>query len=543
MGSIPLPALDLKPPQPQQNPLEQYGNLLQLKNAQQEQQLHQQLAPLQIQQAQQGVQSQGLQVQQQQQALRDQQGVANWYKNIDPSDPDAFNPIKVGKTLAANGVSGSGIMDTQQKLLQRQQTMATLSKDQIANNQAVSDNLSHGIDGVLSLTDPTQRAQAIVPLLQTAVQNKLIDPAQAQQLEANPGAVTNDQLQQFQHGLGVSAAFMKAAAAKQSAQYKVVNGTLYDMSGQQPTPALAGQLNPQQWGQLVDSTVPPTGTNAALNARTKSMVNFALSRGDTQAAQQAIAAAASQVGDIEKQTNPEAQAAKIQVANAEGNARAQAYGNLREYPVYDHATGQTVYVPASQLNAAPPGRYTAPNYTPESLGAKDATNYFVQGKGGQQVTAFNTSIAHLDTFSKLANDLGNSNLQVFNKAAQAWAQQTGNPAPTNFAAAKNAMSGEVASALKASGATDQEIEKVGATFDRAQSPAQLQGAIGTYRNLLQSKVHNLEGQYDQGMQGKPNFTGSQQPSSGLTVTAPNGKTYSFKDQASVDAFKKNAGIQ
>jgi hypothetical protein len=31
--------------------------------------------------------------------------------------------------------------------------------------------------------------------------------------------------------------------------------------------------------------------------------------------------------------------------------------------------------------------------------------------------------------------------------------------------------------------------------------------------------------------------------SGLTVTAPNGKTYSFKDQASADAFKQKAGIQ
>jgi hypothetical protein len=37
----------------------------------------------------------------------------------------------------------------------------------------------------------------------------------------------------------------------------------------------------------------------------------------------------------------------------------------------------------------------------------------------------------------------------------------------------------------------------------------------------------------------------QQSSSGtgaLSVTAPNGKTYSFKDQASLDAFKLKAGI-
>lgn len=160
-----------------------------------------------------------------------------------------------------------------------------------------------------------------------------------------------------------------------------------------------------------------------------------------------------------------------------------------------------------------PGRYTAPSYTPGALGAKDATNYFVSGKGGQQLTAFGTAIGHLDTLSKLANDLGNGNIQVFNRAAQAWAEQTGQPAPANFAAAKNAMSGEVAAALKASGATDQEISKVGETFSRAQSPAQLQGAISTYRSLLTTKLDNLRKQYDAGMKGQPNFGQTQENAS------------------------------
>jgi hypothetical protein len=76
------------------------------------------------------------------------------------------------------------------------------------------------------------------------------------------------------------------------------------------------------------------------------------------------------------------------------------------------------------------------------------------------------------------------------------------------------MSGEVAAALKASGATDQEITKVGETFDRSQSPAQLKGAISTYRSLLKSKADNLQQQYKQGMQGKPNFEGGAAPASG-----------------------------
>lgn len=158
--------------------------------------------------------------------------------------------------------------------------------------------------------------------------------------------------------------------------------------------------------------------------------------------------------------------------------------------------------------------------------ANAENKYMTSGKGGQQLTAFNTAISHLSTLDNLASQLNNGDIQIFNKAAQAWAQQTGNPAPTNFAAAKNAMSGEVAAALKASGATDQEINKVGDTFDRAQSPAQLKGAIEAYRSLLGSKRDQLKAQHDAAQQGKPNFgdnaggAGSLPP---LTITLPSGK--------------------
>ena len=201
---------------------------------------------------------------------------------------------------------------------------------------------------------------------------------------------------------------------------------------------------------------------------------------------------------------------KLLVPQATAQVRIEGMQQSREYPVFDNQTKSTIMMNAADLNEAnkvQPGRFTVPGYTPEALGEKGTTEYFTKGKGGQQITAFNTAIKHLDTLNILAHDLNNSNLQVFNKAAQTWKEQTGNPAPSNFAAAKNAMAGEVAAALKASGATDQEISNVGQTFDKMQSPAQLKGAIGTYRTLLQSKVDQLHGQYQQGMQGKPNFSG------------------------------------
>lgn len=163
--------------------------------------------------------------------------------------------------------------------------------------------------------------------------------------------------------------------------------------------------------------------------------------------------------------------------------------------------GQTVLVPQSKA-AGMAGKSSASVTVPKAM-----ETYMTSGKGGQQLTAFNTAISHLDLLDKLSLALNNTDVQVVNKAKQRWAQETGGAAPANFEAAKNAMSGEVAAALKTSGATDQEISKVGDTFNRAQSPMQLKGAINTYRTLLKSKAGNLKGQNDQGMQGKPNFGG------------------------------------
>jgi hypothetical protein len=220
MGTIPLPALHVNPPAPAPDPLEQYGRLMWLQNMQQQQQTNQQLRPLQIQAAQTAAQQGTLDVQKSQQDLRDQQGIANWFKNIDPkADPASVtDPVAVGRTLAQQGVSGGAIMKVQAGILQQHQTLATLTKDELTNKQTISDNLANGINGVIGETDPAKRTAALTPLIQTAAQSGLLPVPAAQQMLANPGAITDDQLKQFQKGLGVSAAFTQAAARQTSAQ-------------------------------------------------------------------------------------------------------------------------------------------------------------------------------------------------------------------------------------------------------------------------------------------------------------------------------------
>lgn len=226
MASIPLAANNLKTDYAQPSPLEMYGQIMDIKNAQQEQQLRQQ------QMATGAIQQQGAQldVQQKQQDLNDQKAISKWYMGIDPKDPNAFDPVSVGKTLAQAGVSGKGIMAAQQQILEHQKTVLGMTKDQLANQQEVNGNLYNAVDGVIGVTDPQQRAQMLTPIIQMAAQNKAISPDQAQQMLQNPATVTDDLLKNFQHGLGVSSAFMASVARKQQAD-----------TGQQ---ALQAKMNP-----------------------------------------------------------------------------------------------------------------------------------------------------------------------------------------------------------------------------------------------------------------------------------------------------------
>ena len=211
MATIPLEANNLRPLPAPPDLLGEYGKLQALKQ-------QAAMAPLQQQMAQNQVQSSGMQVQQQQQDLNDQQGISKWFMSIDPKDPNAFDPVKVGQTLAQQGVSGKGIMQAQQQLLEHRKTVLAMDKDQIANQQEMSNNLYNGISGVIGVSDPQQRSQLLTPLIQQAVQAKALQPQQAQQMMQNPAAITDDQLKAMQHGLGVSSAFMASTARLKTAQ-------------------------------------------------------------------------------------------------------------------------------------------------------------------------------------------------------------------------------------------------------------------------------------------------------------------------------------
>lgn len=467
MAGIPLPALDIRPPAPPPNQLDQLGQILGLRNAIQE-------APLRQQALQNQVQSGGLQVQQQQQQLKDTQAVTAAMQQWDGKDLNNLAPL-----VLKNGGSGMAVIGLKQKQLALQQQYsgiaaqdATTGAKNLETMKGKNDMIAGALSTVLQTPD-AQLPQAVMATAQDLAQKGLLDPQHVQMAE-------------------------KIAQSGDPAQIRT-------------------QLDAMRKGMMANSQILDDAQKQASIRKTKAEMAFGPTGPAADSKYRFLEAkviAKQPISDADKNWMEAYKKQKLLVPVIAGQVREAGYASSRLYPVFDNATKETMYVSANDLNAMRaenPSRYSPASYSPESIGQRDTTAYFTKGKGGQQLTAYNTALAHLDTLQSLASALHNGDVQAVNRVAQRFKQETGNPAPTNFEAAKNAMAGEVASALKTSGATDQEIEKVDQTFSRAQSPAQLDGAINTYRSLLNSKAHQLQGQYAAGMQGKPNFNAAPSP--------------------------------
>jgi len=132
---------------------------------------------------------------------------------------------------------------------------------------------------------------------------------------------------------------------------------------------------------------------------------------------------------------------------------------------------------------------------------------FTSGDAAKNLTAFSTAIEHAKQAQEAADALDNGDIKALNRVGNALGVQFGSNKLTNFQTIKAALSGEISKVFKGGQATDAEIKEVQAPFDSAGSPAQLRGALDTAIKLMNSKRDALKEQYEQGVKGKPNFSG------------------------------------
>lgn len=149
--------------------------------------------------------------------------------------------------------------------------------------------------------------------------------------------------------------------------------------------------------------------------------------------------------------------------------------------------GQAIMAEVRRLN---------PDYDATAYAAKvKARDAFATGKQGDTVRSLSVATSHLNQLSDLVDALGNKNLRVFNTLANAYSQETGGTAPTNFDTVKNIVADEVTKAILGYGGSVQDRDKAAAVIARSNSPAQLKSSIQQYLRLMGGQLDGLRRQY------------------------------------------------
>lgn len=491
--------------------------------------------------SQQEMQQRALEMQAQQRQLQDQDALTKTIAQFDPSQ-HSINDLP--GMIVKNGGSGQAALQAQQGMITQRKNLASLTDEQFTEQEKLSDLLKGGHDAVTAAAPEDKNAvyQQFLRRVAAAGQDVSKEPTEY------PGdAVFNQHLQPILlHSASVEQAAKDRQAAQEGAKARLENA---QAAHQEFVNNLTQNSKPGDFDAQVDALVPPTGAQGqAQNQFVKGQVNAALSRGDLESAKKFVEQAyQSQLGinkDIAVQTNPQIQAGKVAVAGATAAARQKAqmgnYGEAND-PMID-MVGQNRVDLATAMQRVPPAakekfltnlaaaypEYQQQVYSTRQALMKSATS----GDIGKNVTAFNTAISHAQQLSQAADALNNGDLPTLNKLGNALGYQFGSDKTTNFNVIKNALSGEISKVFKGGEATDAEIKAVQEPFSSANSPAQLKGAIDNAIHLMNSKRDALQQQYQQGMQGKPNFQGNPNQGGG-------GKTLSL---AAVQKAAKDHGV-
>lgn len=503
MGSIPLVALDVKPVQ-QPSFTEQLGQTVALRNAMQQAQFQRQMQPLQMQQEQ-------IKTQMAQQQLSDSQIIQKAF---------ADNQGDLSKTLttAANaGASPNALMSLQQHAIEQDYKRAQSSEIDLKNQAAKNDQARGFIQSVLA-APPEQRVQAAQTAITQMKQQGLLDNVPNLQLPTDVNQLTASLKTIDTQLAGGSKAAQEAVATRNSDIKELQARTGWakfqaEMDPNSPTYSpsaayLASQASkgdPQALGLIHQMTTQAAQKEAAV---TKAREEVALPYQAQLAQIRANVQAGTLAGIVGQGSGqiPQGATGEAAIANlpkeVQDAVRLVATGNADMKTVLTRMPAQGKMAFMSAVSAYNP-QFNQSTFQVKQHVLTSATS----GPLGQQLNSFNTAIEHMSTFREMADALHNGDVQLANRASQALGVQLGKSAATNFEIAKNAFSGEVGKAFAGANVSEHDREQLQQQISRASSPEQLRGAADTAQKLLEGKRHAIQGQIEQGLQGRPNIPG------------------------------------
>lgn len=147
-----------------------------------------------------------------------------------------------------------------------------------------------------------------------------------------------------------------------------------------------------------------------------------------------------------------------------------------------------------------------PNFSADQFPTVQKTeNAFAVGKEGGQLKKLSTATDHLETLRELLAATKNGNVQLFNRIANQYAANTGNPAPSNLATAAQIIGSEIIGGIVAGPGGEAERGRAEGAFSNVKSPADVEGAINTVTKLMGGQFKGLKQQYEAGTYGRQGF--------------------------------------
>ena len=485
------------------------------------------------------MQQRSLEMQAQQRQLNDQDARTQTLTQFDPNK-HSINDLPA--MVVANGGSADAAQQLQQSIVTQKKNLMSLNDDQFKQEENKA-NLMQGVHDAVTQAKPEDKNsvyQAGMHRLGAAGVDVSKEPINY------PG---DDVFAQHLPPIQLHSAFVDQVAKDRQGQEAAAKAREANATAahQEFVNSLTQNSKPGDFDKQIDSIIPPAGAQGqGQNQFVKAQVNGFIARGDIANANKAMEQAyQNQLGvqkDIAVATNPQIQQGKVDVATAEGKARA-AIQNGAPIQIPKGATGEAALAnldpsTASAVRMIGDGKAdfstfttrTTPQYRQQLAAAVAAYNPdfdqntykvrgaeergFTSGTQGQQLTAIGTARNHMQTFKDTADALDNGDLLLANKVGNAIGMQFGSDKATNFNIAKSAFAGEVGKAFAGANVGVQDRQELMDKISAASSPAQLKGYADTADKLLEGKQKSLKQSYAQGVQNKPNFGGG-----GVTKTA------------------------
>lgn len=160
------------------------------------------------------------------------------------------------------------------------------------------------------------------------------------------------------------------------------------------------------------------------------------------------------------------------------------------------------------------------------------------GKSGQNVTAFNTAIAHLDTLDKAVDALGNRTSSLYNRATGLVQEQFDTKyqeALKSFRTAKTAVADELTRAFRGTGGNVHDLVQWEKSINEADSPEALRAAVKQAVELLRGRIEAIGDNYNRGMSVSRDPVALLTPKAQAALKRLSGETRATSDEMAAGA--------